>query len=1846
MLNSIVIGVILCIATFCRLSFTSLLYLAATLYYVHPSYRPFHLTSIPLSALPRNAEELANVHIHKYRINSWYFIILLILSVLTLSGTVLFLSVSSPTSLSSSFTGAWFEFFFPVQQSSDVLDIVRTLVSDVCIIALCLYILIFARYSLLDAASLLEPSAPIDVVDEDQTGGEEKKEIVEKVEADMREELEPAEQNEQARISSRWYQLTYVLFLFAIPCLVCSLYNLPYLALFLHLLFVAAFQALTAKHLLLPLIHFYVSIHLLMCYFVQCSGIYQSVRVPYFETLNADWGDYRFYLICADRIVKAGLFLLCCMAYNAPSAAAVDSPPSSGASTPRSLASHASSSSSHSIAVTPEQLKPPSWTARTFIAISYTVNQLAQHSLLSALSIFALLSCSLISLISLVLTFIALNLKQAKFHALAPVLLLYHVVATLFLYITQIFLSDSTMLSFIDGSLLYVFQLSIQCANVLVIAIYMIALRSEDNQLTPTKLYQAVCAGDIITVHKYLGVPYLTMLDNQHRTLLHMAAIYGHWRVARLLLMYIDCNAQDKRGNTALHYCYRYGYDDLIHLLTSHSCGIAPATQAASSQTAGKDAGTVATESATSSADIRNKKNQRASEMKRGAVDIICQYLRRFYLLCILLIEAHSCYIVLFILFYVAARAVNTLHMLYFLFFLTFFTFETLARRHWSLLLNYCSMVVLLLYAYILGSPYYGSMQDVGSSNWSVLVGFFFSSSSTPSGSVGILFSDLLWYWLLLFAVVVQHVLYTRVRDVEQESEVAAPAETGISRSHSYAAHSHAWMLADDAAHQHGAPSTFHYILLTIITYAVLVAVCLLSTSFFHFTFLLSVLLSLFYYECVGRLTRMFTLLWFACMCWFAVILLSMYAFLLPVFRDYVINHWSSSDFKWTDIGFQTEADVSPHTVLRVLVPPTACLTVTVLYVKMIWRRYRFIHHAGILAPAMLGSPPPSRIVSIDEPSQPSAPASIHLASVAPGGSQGTLGAIGNSPDYFFFASASSKNALYLTLLRVWEYTISAVANYAHYLIIIIIIFHVTFFVPISLFQLAYLCLALLYLPYNQFRYCWFPLSLLSITLICAKYFYQATYFNNLTDQDTISLLDWIGLYDFDNQLIGNLIGDLVILLLVCAQRLCQMHEERRLARLEASAAEPLPIPAFSLPPSYHHDTTGTSKTSTDLSEHKEISPEQSEEKPQPDQEATQTSEKWSKRLWRTTTDICYIIQRLALEAWYLAGLELVLIFLLLTSFARSNVFSLLYTCVFVFCFIVWSRRTFLRQRFILPSLLIILSVSIVYQYFMLLRLPAQWNVTFRCDDWDPVVQYWAAVGYFSKHDLCWDLFTYAVLCWWLPFWHAEPAQQEFDEAQWQQRKEGSSLTSKHSSPVLSSISTPQLRYQQPLLSQSTTYQPPSYRSTSGASSKDIGVSTLTLPSKAEGSGVLSSPTLPALWQSFTFYGCLLSDKLIFIFIFFVSTYHNNIFSILYLLFCLYYLYSSSDLIAGAYSHFHTFWLRLRYYNYAVIVILLLFQIPWIPSSFLPNANLRWEMTIGFHKFFYPPVSSSYHTADYLGLYTDPMSDRGGVLPVCIFFLVELELLILHSHSFLQVKTYYDQLRMEAALRGRDSTILYKESLYSQIQRTLLKREQLEASFTAIFLNAARIRADYFSDPQTWPQGKPKDWDEQVKQLLESDSVKLAEYEQKQQILKEERENIRMKDQIRMQGESMQPATQPAEAPQFLPYRATGPIVVTTSQTPVLAPIPIPPTSGQLEPQQVLAQVGSGPIQQEEQAEAEEKLSAAVPVKDEQPKKWHARLALWIKAQLIQYIDPTLWNEYMSVHCILGAMLRTINHHG
>ena len=105
----------------------------------------------------------------------------------------------------------------------------------------------------------------------------------------------------------------------------------------------------------------------------------------------------------------------------------------------------------------------------------------------------------------------------------------------------------------------------------MLISVFLIVHRVDPSSLNVLNLFNAASTGDTPLLQRFLkfSPELLTMRDRAHKTVLHVAAANGHVATVRLIMDHVDINAQDKLGNTALHYSYKYGYDSTIHLLLS-----------------------------------------------------------------------------------------------------------------------------------------------------------------------------------------------------------------------------------------------------------------------------------------------------------------------------------------------------------------------------------------------------------------------------------------------------------------------------------------------------------------------------------------------------------------------------------------------------------------------------------------------------------------------------------------------------------------------------------------------------------------------------------------------------------------------------------------------------------------------------------------------------------------------------------------------------------------------------------------------------------------------------------------------------------------------------------------------------------------------------------------------------------------------------------------------------------------------------------------------------------------------------------------------------------------------------
>lgn len=156
-----------------------------------------------------------------------------------------------------------------------------------------------------------------------------------------------------------------------------------------------------------------------------------------------------------------------------------------------------------------------------------------------------------------------------------------------------------------------------------IIVVYLVAHQTTQ-ELSMVNLFNAASTGDTVLLRRFIAhsPELLTVRDRAHKTILHIAARNGHVATVRLILDYVDVNAQDRRGDTALHLCYQYGYDSLIHILLAagvHGKGGGP-------RGGGRHSFNLV------NPDLRNKKNQLPKEMKTSRWTKVKRQARKVFL--------------------------------------------------------------------------------------------------------------------------------------------------------------------------------------------------------------------------------------------------------------------------------------------------------------------------------------------------------------------------------------------------------------------------------------------------------------------------------------------------------------------------------------------------------------------------------------------------------------------------------------------------------------------------------------------------------------------------------------------------------------------------------------------------------------------------------------------------------------------------------------------------------------------------------------------------------------------------------------------------------------------------------------------------------------------------------------------------------------------------------------------------------------------------------------------------------------------------------------------------------------
>ena len=511
----------------------------------------------------------------------------------------------------------------------------------------------------------------------------------------------------------------------------------------------------------------------------------------------------------------------------------------------------------------------------------------------------------------------------------------------------------------------------------------------------------------------------------------------------------------------------------------------------------------------------------------------------------------------------------------------------------------------------------------------------------------------------------------------------------------------------------------------------------------------------------------------------------------------------------------------------------------------------------------------------------------------------------------------------------------------------------------------------------------------------------------------------------------------------------------------------------------------------------------------------------WTLHDWRLFIssllfDLCRRLSRFASTFLAHYCLQLALLFILLTAAYRNNLLSLLYLTV-IAAYIVWGRGALQR---VWRLLLLLVAVSVLWQFLVLLAFAPFLHLSPLLPSSSPM-QRWLLVGSLSASWLSFDLLCYLMLCLELPYMTQrdrqleEEQQREDDRRQrWQQlgRDKGAQESSSghlvmHDEEEYRSW----LEQEEKQAAEAEDRQPqlgplsaaPPASSPLSPSRSDVSSSSLSRHRVMDRRAALVFPT-------FVFWLVLNADKLLFLFIFAASTSHLDLLSLPYLFFSLYLLFSNK-LYHGDRAGLQRLYSRIHLYNFLVLALFLLYQLPALCP---PESQPAWEDIVGLRKFVCDCPGAQCVAA---------LSVNGALPPLLIFFLIDLQLLLLQSPLYSRIAAYYAAARSQSLLRSACSTLHTQQLNKARILSILSMRDSITRSFTSVFLLAAQLNPRYFEDESVWSTEKPEGWDEQVNRDLREQQKTQQEQSADQHWAEQQKQPQDMGQDATQQQERKQP---------------------------------------------------------------------------------------------------------------------------
>lgn len=447
-------------------------------------------------------------------------------------------------------------------------------------------------------------------------------------------------------------------------------------------------------------------------------------------------------------------------------------------------------------------------------------------------------------------------------------------------------------------------------------------------------------------------------------------------------------------------------------------------------------------------------------------------------------------------------------------------------------------------------------------------------------------------------------------------------------------------------------------------------------------------------------------------------------------------------------------------------------------------------------------------------------------------------------------------------------------------------------------------------------------------------------------------------------------------------------------------------------------------------------------------------------------------------------GLQLALSLMIMSSIYRQNIISILYICLFVPPYIVHGP---MMMQKLWPWIIGSMSIFILWQFSVLLGLPPAPDGSSRSIDFpeslansNSTQEFWL-IGNFTISQLQWDFWTYFSACLQLVFWSTVPLlrRRDTDHETFEQQREGKKPNQKEEiEKQAGDYLVVDTDAQKDLVSEHAN------AARDATSHQSYPLKDAELMSKKAAESLCSG-----LFISFL----LSMDKILIVVVFSFGTFQATLLRMGYLVLSLVLLFST-DLEEGREKQFLGHWYYLQYYNLIILLLAVIYQIPYIddwsnPNDYLPD----FSDVVGLQK-----------------VDDDSSSAYGMWQNVVIFILVDLGIKMMKSKSYLKVITFYETHRKQAAFMASRVHQLREAERQIQVENIEAIHITVRQEFRRIFLKvskhiekeslkvlerqARQLKAvegtedlqdiylelssadQFFNDPEVWPQEPPKNW--------------------------------------------------------------------------------------------------------------------------------------------------------------------------